>query len=410
MLNQVNNDKILAAINALGTNQRTIDSSTRGEVRKLLNGLGYETNQYINLPIGMLEAIYNKLLQGKGEGLAVAGLTEWDMANQRFQAARGMPMPVNVEPVAPATSAPVMAPVAPSKGNASKAAQIAALLAELTENNTVAPLDESRVIELIRQHGKEPLPVEIVITTNGESVTVDTGIHHYILPKVIKRLKSKLNIMLVGPAGSGKTTMAEQAAHAMGVPFYFNGAIDSEYKLTGFMNAAGQIVSTAFRRAYESGGLYLFDEIDASFASALLAFNAALANGHMDFPDGMVKRHKDFYCIAAANTFGKGADRVYVGRNQLDAASLDRFCMLTCDYDEKLEFAISGNDSWTRKVQKIRAAVNTLKIRHVVSPRASINGAKILASGDSEKEALEETVWKGLDMDSVNKIKHACGM
>jgi hypothetical protein len=35
------------------------------------------------------------------------------------------------------------------------------------------------------------------------------------------------------------------------------------------------VVNTDFRRAYKDGGLFLFDEIDASFPQALLAFNAA---------------------------------------------------------------------------------------------------------------------------------------
>jgi len=71
--------------------------------------------------------------------------------------------------------------------------------------------------------------------------------------------------------------------------------------------------------------LFLFDEIDASLPNAVLAFNAALANGYADFPDGMVKRHPRFACIAAANTFGMGADRIYVGRNQLDGADAGPF-------------------------------------------------------------------------------------
>jgi len=79
------------------------------------------------------------------------------------------------------------------------------------------------------------------------------------------------NIALVGPAGVGKTTMAMQIADAMGLNFYFNGAINSEYKLSGFMDAQGRIVSTPFRKAFTEGGLYLFDEIDASMPSALLA-------------------------------------------------------------------------------------------------------------------------------------------
>ena len=51
----------------------------------------------------------------------------------------------------------------------------------------------------------------------------------------------------------------------------------------GFIDAQGRIVNTEFRKAYEHGGLFLFDEIDASFPQAILAFNAALANDFMDF-------------------------------------------------------------------------------------------------------------------------------
>jgi hypothetical protein len=118
--------------------------------------------------------------------------------------------------------------------------------------------------------------------------------------------------------------------------------VSSEYKLTGFIDAQGRIVSTAFRKAFEFGGVFLFGETDASMPGALLAFNTALANGWMDFPDGVVQKHPDFRVVADANTFGTGADRLYVGRNQLDAASLDRYAVLDWPYDEALEAALSG--------------------------------------------------------------------
>lgn len=149
------------------------------------------------------------------------------------------------------------------------------------------------------------------------------------------------NIWLAGPAGSGKTTAARKLAEAMGLPFEFNGAIDTEYKLSGFVDANGRVISTAFRRIWEFGGVYLFDECDASMAGALLAFNAALANGHAAFPDGTIKRHQNCYIIAAANTWGFGGDANYVGRAKLDAAFLDRFVTLSWDYDQDLERKIA---------------------------------------------------------------------
>ncbi len=246
-------------------------------------------------------------------------------------------------------------------------------------------------------------PIEVIIKTD-KTKAKDLGVQHNQLPTLIKILATKLNVYLVGPAGAGKTHAAIQCAKALDVAFHFTGAVASEFKLTGFMDAQGRIVSTEFRKAYENGGLFLFDEIDASYPQAVLAFNAALANDYMDFPDKRVTRHENFYCIAAANTYGQGADRQYVGRNQLDAASLDRFVFLDWKYDENLERNLAGNDEWSSYVQKVRKVIEDNKIRHVVSPRASIFGAKLLANG-IEREIVENTIlWKGIDTATKEKI------
>jgi hypothetical protein len=160
-----------------------------------------------------------------------------------------------------------------------------------------------------------------------------------------------------------------------------------------------------FRKAYENGGLFLFDEIDASYPQAVLAFNAALANDFMDFPDMRVKRHENFFCIAAANTYGSGADRQYVGRNQLDAASLDRFVFLDWDDDELLERELTANDEWCNIVQHIRRLIVQNKIRHLVSPRASIFGSKLILRGIDIDTVKHLVLWKGLDQATINKLQ-----
>ena len=251
---------------------------------------------------------------------------------------------------------------------------------------------------------KERKPLEVIVKID-KNKSIDLGLQHFQFPDLVKMVTTGLNIFLVGPAGSGKTTAAINVAKALGVEFHFTGAIASEFKLTGFINAQGTIVSTEFRRAYENGGLFLFDEIDASYPQAVLAFNAALSNNYMDFPDKRIERNKKFYCIAAANTYGQGADRQYVGRNQLDAASLDRFVFLDWTYDEKLETELTKNDEWSTYVQQARKVVDDLKIRHVVSPRASFHGATLLAVG-IEREVVEKTcLWKGMDETTIEKIK-----
>ena len=240
---------------------------------------------------------------------------------------------------------------------------------------------------------------------NGEHIK-DLGKQHFQFEKLSKYVQTKNNIFLVGSAGSGKTTAARNIAKALNIKFYFTGAINSEYKLTGFIDAQGRIVNTEFRKAYENGGLFLFDEIDASFPQAILAFNAALANDFMDFPDKKVPKHKNFYCIAAANTFGTGADRQYVGRNQLDAATLDRFITLNWKIDETLEHELAKNYEWVNYVQKARKAASKIGERHIISPRASMQGADLLRIGIDRKEVEKDVLWKGLDASRIQMIKN----
>lgn len=291
-----------------------------------------------------------------------------------------------------------------------------------------AGVTEARVLELIQTHGGRPAHVTINLTSPTVSLSGES-IMHYKFPLLAAAVAARVNVMLVGPAGSGKTTAVEKAAKALGLDFYATGAVNSEYKLTGFIDAQGRIVSTAFRKAFEKGGLFLFGETDASMPGALLAFNTALANDWMDFPDGVVRKHENFRVVADANTFGTGADRLYVGRNQLDAASLDRYAVIDWEYDEAMEAAMLGLPApkgspvpasisplpeievqgiaarWLERVRKVRHAVADLKVRHVVSPRATLHGVKLLAAGWSWADTEQAVIWKGLDADTKTKVE-----
>lgn len=264
----------------------------------------------------------------------------------------------------------------------------------------VIGLMTSRFMELIPDLVSENLAklsrVAEIKVGKAPSIKIE-GVAHNMLPTLVTALVAETHPYIVGPAGSGKTTLAMQCADALKLPFYMESRVTSEFKLLGFIDAAGNVVQTQFRKAYEDGGVFLLDEVDASDPDAMTAFNAALANGVCAFPDKLVKRHKNFRPMAAGNTFGRGADRQYVGRNQLDAATLDRFETYEVNYDEQLELDISGNVEWARYCQAVRKACEAAKVRHIVSPRASINGAKLLAHGMEWAVVEEAVVWKGLD-------------
>jgi hypothetical protein len=265
-----------------------------------------------------------------------------------------------------------------------------------------------------------PVPAPEAVAVVEKPVVVATKPHpvgskrHQIFDALRMAVAAKVNVFLVGPAGAGKTTVAKQVAHSLGLRFHFNGAIHSEYKLTGFRDAQGKVHRTAFREAFEHGGVYLFDEIDASQPAALLAFNAALANGMFDFPDRNVQAHANFRCIAAANTWGKGATMDYVGRNALDAATMDRFAMLEMRYDASLERRMAHlashdhielAEAWLELVQKTRALCHDHDFRHIVSPRATQQGLSLMVGGITAEGATLMVLRRGMEDSSWGRIR-----
>ena len=144
-----------------------------------------------------------------------------------------------------------------------------------------------------------------VQTPSGE--IKDCGLQHKQFPVLLKAVVARVNVWLAGPSASGKTTAAQNVAKSLGLPFLYTGAVGDPYALNGYNDANGKYVRTPFRDAWENGGVFLWDEVDASDPNALLAFNAALANGTAPFPDGCIPKHKDCVLIAAANTWGHWA-------------------------------------------------------------------------------------------------------
>lgn len=268
-------------------------------------------------------------------------------------------------------------------------------------NGRVAEIMSSLSSVVAEEVAKSVRSVEVKI---NELPPLKIGTVHKDFDKVLQFVAQGRSIMLVGPAGCGKTRLAEDVATALGKDYYFSGKAACETKLIGYKDGYGTFQRTQFVDAYEHGGVFLFDEIDGWAPDALIAVNAPLAGRWGDFPCGKVQRHDDFVAIAAANTFGRGADREYVGREQLDAATLDRFGVVEIDYDEQLEIAITSNRGWTEYVQKVRKAVRKVKLRHVVSTRAAIDGGVMLDAGMERKQVEESYLWKGLDENSRNLV------
>jgi cobaltochelatase CobS len=280
------------------------------------------------------------------------------------------------------------------------AAALAAFVASIAPTQqTAAPVDLSQVGELIQQ-ALEPIrqaiadrpAVRVDVITQDATRTVD-GLSHHMLPTLVRSLATGLHVWLAGPSGSGKTHGAEQAAQALGLTFRLQGAMTMAHELTGFVDAGGTYHETPFVTTFRSGGLILLDELDAGSNEALLALNAALANGIMCLPSGeIIRAHADFRCIGAANTFGQGATADYVGRTRIDAAFLQRFGVrLTWAYDEALETAMADMPTWSARVQRARQRAKEAGLKVLITPRASVAGAKLIRAGFTADAAAEMT-------------------
>ena len=258
-----------------------------------------------------------------------------------------------------------------------------------------------------------PREHNINITVNGAVVNSMSSRPHKMFERVLKSVARRKHVWVCGQAGSGKTTVASMVAEALDLPYQeiSLGPATSQWDLFGFPSPNGDYVepATSIRKVYEFGGVLMLDECDNANASVLTAMNSALANGHATFPDARVARHPDFVCIAGANTFGRGADRMYVGRNQIDAATLDRFKFVNFDVDEEAELDWAGHDQreWVLFVQKERRLARERNLRVVVSPRASINGADELRDGDDWNIIADEYIWNKMSDEDVTMLKQA---
>ena len=272
-----------------------------------------------------------------------------------------------------------------------------------------AVMDEARIVELIKQHQTE---AREIIVKPFEKPSVNVGTQHKMFDQLLLLASQKIPAFLAGPSGSGKTHAAEQLAKALSLPYeaVSVGPMTSKADLIGYKDANGNYHDTGLIRCVKNGGVFLIDEIDAGHAGVLTILNMVLSNGLMATPEGMIKKHDDFYIVAGANTYGTGADREYVGRCQLDEATLKRFFVVEWGYDEKLERAISGADDENSNalvdtIQAMRKNADEHGLRVTVSPRDSIYAVRLLKAGMPEKDVLKGLIFKGLDKATISKLK-----
>ena len=262
-----------------------------------------------------------------------------------------------------------------------------------------------------RLNAAEKSVTRIEVSGSDGKVRQLPKVRHVKFDRIMQLAASRINIALVGPAGCGKTHIAEQIATTMGLRFGAQSmsAGVTESAFVGWLLPMGKggeytHVSSPFLDIYENGGLFLFDEADNADANMLVFLNMALGNKQFFLPqrrdNPVVKKSKDFVAAVAMNTYGNGADATYVGRAQLDGATMDRFRtgMVEMTYDRAIEAAVSDADT-CKWGWNVREAIERNRLRRILSTRTLIDIANVRAKWGWSLSQAAEGYWADWSVD-----------
>lgn len=276
--------------------------------------------------------------------------------------------------------------------------------------NTVKAQILAEIRPLIEQAAKSAkITTELEVKTVNGTHTAN-GVFHERFNDILQLIGNNIPVYLFGPAGTGKSYTAKQIAKALGLDFHYSTTVQNVYELTGFIDAGGVYHTTEFRTAFEQGGVFMIDELDASCPESLVCINTAIANRYFAFPDKPVTAHKDFRVIAAGNTVGTGANDEYTGRAVIDASTLNRFARIYFGYSESVEKSLTDDSDiieFAHEIRRIKRAYNLTGVIFSYREIERLNAAKQLFPKD-DTNALSVAFTGGLTDEVINTLSSYC--
>lgn len=198
--------------------------------------------------------------------------------------------------------------------------------------------NQERVVDLPSWIKVNPLAVDIAQTVQKTSES----------PLPIR------NIMLAGPAGTGKSSIAEQVAYMLGMPLKRDaGNADMDIEaITGKISPVREgdkeyymHVDTPFVEIFRNGGVYEFQEFSALRPGVLLGINSMLQEGCLTVPcRDRAEMETIFRHPNAVFVFTTNVD--YEGCRQVNQSVIDRFMVFHVDalsLDEMCSRAMSAS-------------------------------------------------------------------
>jgi hypothetical protein len=286
-----------------------------------------------------------------------------------------------------------------------------------------ATVTEEMVRRLIAEGGSQRIEIAVQ-HKDGTETKIENA--HFLMDRTLRLIRAGISLYFWGPAGSGKTTMALDAAKALSLMAELDTLDPSTPKsgILGYRTPTGEPVWTATLRRYAEGGIIIWDEMDNAPGHVQNVGNSMLANGHAPAAWGMVPRHETFGFIGTGNTPGRPTPR-FPDRKNMSAAFADRLYFIHVPLDPNIERRATGRSpakvparlgtvreitpaAWGRWVEEIRAWSEKNAPTLQVTPRATITGLRALAAGETPEEVAHGLVFRGADDSLVSKALEAC--
>lgn len=253
----------------------------------------------------------------------------------------------------------------------------------------------------------------VIQIAGREPVTLPAGaLVHEATKAVIEDMEDGMHVYLTGAPGVGKSRMAATIAKSFGfadedIHFFSCSNMDQKNSLLGFIRPTdGVFVPGPIYWAWKCKFVFI-DEMDAGTGSALVAVNAGLDSPYLTFPNGeTLQRPEQLFILAAGNTLGKGGDMMFM-RNQMDAATRNRWVFHHVDYDRNIERQVvepilgERTNAYLRHVWQVRENLEGERV--VFSTRNIVAGAKMLRRGRDIETIVERALLPGESADIVRK-------
>lgn len=234
--------------------------------------------------------------------------------------------------------------------------------------------------------------------------------------------RARMGVLLIGPKGSGKTTLPEQFFTRLGVPVFgytanrsteISDLLESRTLIDGSICPVEGPLLTAMR----TGCPFVLNEIDLMDPAALTGLNDVIERGIAHTSTGIVKAARGFIVIATCNGVGDDTGN-YAGTNRMNDALVSRFGIRVvvaypeAAIEEKILVAITGASAVVAK--RMVEAANLIRggaaVDTTISTRELLAWAEVMMAfgaanaSDTPRLSAELTLANGADPASREAI------